>query len=241
MSLSDTAIRNAKPSSNPYKLPDERGLFLLVHPNGSKYWRQKYRYEGKEKTLAHGVYPEISLKDAPERRESARKLLAQGVDPSENKKAQRAARQERATNSFEVVAREWFETKRKTWASSHADKVIRRLENNIFPWLGGRAIAEITAPELLACIRRIEKRGVLETAHRALENCGQVYHVFISQYCRRQRKSHNDFSWAHSLLPGIRHRKAMAIFHSVVTRSSQRFSTGNRPSPSGHCINKDQI
>ncbi len=211
MSLSDTAIRNAKPSSNPYKLPDERGLFLLVHPNGSKYWRQKYRYEGKEKTLAHGVYPEISLKDARERRESARKLLAQGVDPSENKKAQRAARQERATNSFEVVAREWFETKRKTWASSHADKVIRRLENNIFPWLGGRAIAEITAPELLACIRRIEKRGVLETAHRALENCGQVFRYAIVTG-RAERSPAGDLKGA---LPAITRKHFPSIIDPV--------------------------
>lgn len=180
MPLTDTAIKSAKAGEKPYKLPDERGLFLLVHPNGSKYWRQKYRYGGKEKTLSHGVYPDVGLKDARERREAARKLLANDVDPGENRKAVKSAKSLRATNSFEVIAREWFEKNREGWAPSHADKIIKRLENDVFPWLGGRPVGEITAPEVLAVLRRIEGRGTLDTAHRASGNISQVMRYAIA-------------------------------------------------------------
>ncbi len=180
MPLSDTAIRNAKPGEKPVKLADEKGLFLLLNPNGSKYWRLKYRVGGKEKLLSLGVYPDVGLKDARARRDDARKLLANGIDPSENRKVQKAATQERATNSFEAVGREWFAKHSPNWAPGHSDKIIRRLERDIFPWLGGRPIAEITAPELLTVLRRIESRGVLETAHRALQNCGQVFRYAVA-------------------------------------------------------------
>ena len=180
MALSDTAIRNAKPKDKPYKLTDEKGLYLLVHPNGSKYWRHKYRFGQKEKTLAHGVYPDVGLKDARERRDQARKLLANGADPGETKRAQKAASVARSADSFEVIAREWFEKHRDTWAASHADKIIRRLEKDVFPWLGGRPIAEITAPEVLTVLRRIEGRGTLDTAHRAGGNCSQVFRYAIA-------------------------------------------------------------
>jgi len=180
MALSDTAIRNAKPKDKPYKLTDEKGLYLLVHPNGSKYWRHKYRFGQKEKTLAHGIYPDVGLKDARERRDQARKLLANGADPSETKRAQKAASVARSADSFEVIAREWFEKHRDTWAASHADKIIRRLEKDVFPWLGGRPVAEITAPEVLTVLRRIEGRGTLDTAHRAGGNCSQVFRYAIA-------------------------------------------------------------
>lgn len=180
MPLSDTAVRNAKPTARAYKLPDEKGLFLLIHPNGSKYWRHKYRYLGKEKLLAYGVYPDVSLKAARAKRDESRQLLAQGVDPSENKKAVRASKMLRASNSFETVAREWFEKHRETWAASHSDKIIRRLEKDVFPWLGARPIAEVTAPEVLAVLRRIESRGTLDTAHRAGGNCSQVFRYAIA-------------------------------------------------------------
>lgn len=180
MPLSDTAIRNTKPADKPYKLPDEKGLFLLVTPNGAKYWRHKYRYFGKEKLLAYGVYPEVSLKTAREKRDASRQLLAQGIDPSEHKKALHAAKMLRATNSFEVIAREWFDKNKPTWAPSHADKIIARLENDVFPWLGGKAIADITAPDVLAVLRRIEGRGTLDTAHRASGNCSQVFRYAIA-------------------------------------------------------------
>lgn len=180
MSLTDTAIRNAKPGEKTTKLFDERGLYLEVSPAGGKWWRLKYRLDGKEKRLSLGVYPDVSLKDARERRDAARKLLADGTDPSENRKAQKSARADRAANSFEVVAREWYAKYSATWAKDHGNRIIRRFERDIFPWIGGRPIAEVNAPELLAVVRRIESRGALETAHRALGNCGQVFRYAVA-------------------------------------------------------------
>jgi integrase len=180
MPLTDTAIRNAKPRGKSFKLFDERGLHLEISPSGGKWWRLKYRFDGKEKRLSLGVYPDVSLKDARARRDAARKLLADGIDPSENRKAQKLARADRTANSFEVVAREWFGKFSATWAPSHANRIVRRFERDIFPWIGGRAIAEIAAPELLTVVRRIESRGALETAHRALGNCGQVFRYAVA-------------------------------------------------------------
>jgi Arm DNA-binding domain len=180
MPLMDTAIRNAKPGEKPLRLFDGGGLYLEVSPAGGKWWRLKYRYEGKEKRLSLGIYPDVSLKGARDRRDASRKLLADGIDPSAYRKAGKAARNERAANSFEVLAREWFAKYSATWAASHGDRVIRRFERDIFPWIGGRPIAEVTAPELLAVIRRIENRGALETAHRALGNCGQVFRYAVA-------------------------------------------------------------
>ena len=180
MPLTDTAIRNAKKSEKPVRLFDGGGLYLEISPSGGKLWRLKYRFGGKEKRLAFGTYPDVTLAEARERREEARKLLANDVDPSEQKKAQKAASQERAANSFEVIAREWFEKHRDTWAPSHSSKIIRRLEVDVFPWLGARPIAEITAPEILAVLRRIEGRGTLDTAHRAGGNCSQVFRYAIA-------------------------------------------------------------
>lgn len=180
MPLTDTAVRNAKPETKPRKLADEKGLFLLVHSNGSKYWRFKYRFGGREKLLALGVYPDISLADARQRRDDARKLLANGVDPGETKKAAKAAGAEKAANSFEVIAREWYAKNAASWTESHGARIIRRLERDIFPWIGSKAIADLTAPELLAIVRRIESRGALETAHRALQNCGQVLRYAVA-------------------------------------------------------------
>ena len=180
MPLTDTAIRKAKPAAKPYKLAHEKGLFLLVTPGGGKWFRLKYRIGGKEKQLSLGTYPEISLKDARARRDAARKLLADGIDPGEHRKEQRAEKAERTGNSFEAVAREWFAKHSPNWAKSHADKIIRRLEGDIFPWLGDKPIAEITAPKVLSCLRRIEGRGALDTAHRALQNCGQVFRYAVA-------------------------------------------------------------
>ena len=178
--LTDTTIRKIKPGEKPLKLSDEKGMFLLVTTAGGKLWRMKYRISGKEKLLALGAYPEVTLADARQRRDDARKLLSNGVDPGDHRKAQKAAKTERAGNSFEVVAREWYVGHEPHWAKSHADKIIQRLEKDVFPWLGGRPIAEITAPELLATLRRIESRGALDTAHRALQNCGQVFRYAVA-------------------------------------------------------------
>ncbi len=180
MPLTDTAIRNAKPDKKPVKRFDERGLYLEVSPTGGKWWRLKYRFDGKEKRLSLGVYPDVSLKDARDRRDVARKLLANDIDPSENRKAQKLAHADRAANSFEVVAREWFAKYSATWVSNHHSRIVRRFERDIFPWIGGRPIAEIAAPEVLKVVRRIESRGALETAHRALINCGQVFRYAVA-------------------------------------------------------------
>ena len=180
MPLTDTTIRNAKPSAKPAKLYDGGGLYLEVSPAGGKWWRIKYRFDGKEKRLSLGVYPDVSLKDARERRDTTRKLLANGVDPSENRKVQKTAKQYRAANSFETVAREWYVKHAPNWAEHHGNRVIRRLERDIFPWIGGKPISDITAPDVLSTTRRIEARGALETAHRALSNCGQVFRYAVA-------------------------------------------------------------
>ena len=179
MALTDTQCKTAKKASRPYKLSDEKGLFLFVTPAGGKLWRLKYRFNSKEKLLAFGAYPDVRLARAREKRDEARRLLAEGIDPGENRKIQKAATVERSANSFEVVAREWFAKFKPGWAPTHSEKIIKRLENDVFPWLGGRPIAEITAPELLTCLRRIEGRGALDTAHRAHQNCGQVFRYAV--------------------------------------------------------------
>ena len=180
MPLTDTTIRTTKPAEKPLKLTDGGGLYLLLNPNGSRWWRLDYRYAGKRKTLSMGVYPVVSLKDARNRRDEARKLLAADVDPGENRKAQKLAKVLSTANSFEVITREWYAKFSGTWNDSHGERIIRRFERDIFPWLGSKPIAEIKAPELLATLRRIENRGALETAHRALGNCGQVFRYAIA-------------------------------------------------------------
>ena len=176
--LTDPSTRNAKPKEKSYKLTDEKGLFLLVNPNGSKWWRYDYRLGGKRKTLSIGVYPEISLKVAREKREEARRMIRSGIDPSQAKKAQKASNS--GTDSFETIAREWFEKFSPTWSASHGERIIRRLERDIFPWLGKKPIKEILAPDLLSVLRRIEERGAVETAHRASQNCGQVFRYAVA-------------------------------------------------------------
>lgn len=174
--LTDNAIRSAKPREKPYKLFDERGLFLLVTPSGGRWWRLKFRVAGKEKLLSLGVYPDVTLKSARELRDDARRELAGGVDPSAKRKAEKVAE----ADSFEAVAREWFAKFSANWAETHSEKIIRRLEADIFPWLGSRSVGQITAPELLTCVRRIEGRGALDTAHRALQNCGQIFRYAVA-------------------------------------------------------------
>lgn len=179
MPLTDTAIRNAKHQKKQYKLTDERGMYLLVNDAG-KYFRLDYRFAGKRKTLALGVYPDVKLVEAREKRDIARKMVANGIDPAHARKIQKSMQAEQAANSFEAVAREWHGKYSSNWADSHAIKIIRRFELYIFPYLGSRPIAEITPPELLAVLRKIESQGILETAHRAQQNCGQVFRYAIA-------------------------------------------------------------
>lgn len=180
MALTYQQIKNSKPAKKPTRLYDEKGLYLLISPNGGKGWRFKYRFEGKEKLLSLGVYPETDLKTAREKRDEARKLLSNGVDPSAARKAHKAATRAATTNGFEVVAREWFAKFSQSWVESHSEKIIRRLEREVFPFLGHRPVSEINAVELLSVIRRIEERGTIETAHRTLQSCGQVFRYAIA-------------------------------------------------------------
>ncbi|VXC59825.1 Integrase [Burkholderia sp. 8Y] len=201
MPLTDLKIRNTKATDKQQKLFDERGLYLLITPAGGKWWRLKYRFGGKEKSLSMGVFPDVTLKEARERRDAARKLLANGVDPGIERKVQRAGAAQRAANSFEAVAREWFAKYEPGWAKSHAEKVMGRLEKDVFPWIGGRPIAELTAPDVLAVLRRVEARGALDTAHRVHQNCGQVFRYAIATG-RAERDVSADLRGA---LPAARH------------------------------------
>lgn len=189
--LSPSTVANAKPKPKPVKLPDGRGLFLLVNPDGAKLWRFRYRRPdtGSENMLSLGAYPEISLKQARERREEARALLANAIDPGAQRQAQKRVTAEMSANSFELIAREWFAKQKTLWAMGHADKVIRRLERDLFPWIGHRPLGDITAPELLKHLERIEQRGAVETAHRALQNFGQV-----ARYGIRTGRADRDIS-----------------------------------------------
>jgi integrase len=207
MPLSDLSIKNARPGPKVVRLYDTGGLYLELSTAGSKLWRLKYRYDNKEKRLALGSYPETSLKEARQKRDSARKLLSDDIDPGAHRKAQKAARQKDVADSFEIVAREWFDKFSQNWVENHANRIIRRLEYNIFPWLGSDRIAEISAPRLLAVIRRIEQRGALETAHRALANCGQVFRYAIATG-RAERDPTGDLRGA---LPPVRGKHFSAV------------------------------
>lgn len=179
--LSATAINNAKPKDKAHKIADEKGLYLFIQPTGSKLWRFDYRFQGKRKTLALGLYPDVTLAHARDRRDKARNLLASDpqIDPSENRKAERASRQTNGENSFEVIAREWWQAHMKNKAATHKEKVIRRFELYLFPWIGNNPIADITAPQMLQAVKRIESMNKLETAHRALQTAGQVFRYAV--------------------------------------------------------------
>lgn len=180
MSLTDAKTRNAKPKDKPYKLADGEGLFLLVTPAGGKWWRFRYRYEGKEKLLSFGTYPEVSLSDAREKRANARKQVAAGINPGAVRKAQKAAITAQTEHSFEAVAREWHGRFSPTWATGHAHSTMRRMERDLFPWIGARPVGELKAFEILTALRRVEARGALETAHRVRTIVGQVLRYAVA-------------------------------------------------------------
>lgn len=180
MALTKQKIEQAAARDKPYKLFDGRGLYLEVVPSGGRLWRFKYRIAGKEKRISLGIYPDIGLKVARERLDEVRKQLATGIDPSAQRKAQKTALVEQVENTFEAIAREWFAMHSPKWVEGHRDKIIRRLEHNIFPWIGKRAIRDLAAPDLLAVLRRVESRGANETAHRALQTCGRIFRYAIA-------------------------------------------------------------
>lgn len=178
--LTDLAIRKIQPSTKPVRVFDGRGLYLEVTPRGGKWWRLKYRFGGKEKLLSMGTYPDTSLKKAREKRDVARALLASGVDPSAARKAVKASAAGAAANSLEAIAREFHQTRQGDWSAQHSKRWLERLEKDVFPYLGARALSDVSAPMLLEVLRRVEARGVRETVHSILQACGQVFRYGIA-------------------------------------------------------------
>ena len=207
MSLTDLAIRSVKRSTKPQKLFDSRGLYLLVSPNGSKHWRIKYHYAKKEKLLSLGEYPLVSLAEARDARDQLRKQLADGRDPAAIRKAERAGGLGQTLPTFLVVATEWYEQRKERWTADHGSRLFSRLEQHVFPWIGTRPIAEISAMELLAVLQRMQQQGILESAHRALNTCSQIFR-FAAVTGRAARDITTDLRGALPP-PPIRHRAAV--------------------------------
>ena len=180
MALTDTKAKQAKAKDKTYRLSDERGMYLEITKTGGKYWRLKYRYGGKEKRLALGVYPETSLKKARDLRDAARIQLKDGIDPSAHKRMMKHTQGDQAANSFQAVAKEWYKKEKPHWSDSHSSRVLRALEKHLYPSLGTRPIIEITPPELLAALRKIESKGKLETAHKVKQVAGQVFRYGVA-------------------------------------------------------------
>lgn len=178
--LTDAKIRKAKPGAKPKKLADERGLFLLVTPTGGRWWRLKYRFAGKEKALSLGTYPDVTLAMARDARDEARRLLREGADPSQVRKRDKRERVLAATNSFEAVTREWLAINRDKWAGVTHGDTTRRFERYVFPEIGHRPISELEAPELLDMLRKVEADGIVFTAHKVANACGQVFRFGIA-------------------------------------------------------------
>lgn len=182
MALTELKIRKAAPGEKPIRIFDGRGkgFYLEVSPKGGKWWRLKYRFGGKPKTLSLGVYPLVSLEAARKRCDEARRLLANGVDPSQHRKNEKQKQAVKSTTSFEAVSREWYDKQSPLWAEGHSARILRLFERDIWPWLGNRPITDIAAPELLTVVRRIEARGAGDTAHRALSTGGQVFRYAVA-------------------------------------------------------------
>ncbi len=205
--LSDVTVKNAAPKDKPYKLADGAGLYIEVMPNGSKYWRLKFRYGGKEKRLALGVYPTTPLKAARKAARDARDILATGTDPGEIKRQDKLARTVGSANSFRAVALEWFEKEKPHWSDSHIKRLGWIFDKNLFPYLGHRPIGEINPPELLAVLRKTESRGALETTHRAKQVAGQIFRYAVATG-RAQRDPTHDLKGALAS-PIVKHHPAI--------------------------------
>ena len=180
MKLKAAQVKAAEVREKPYKLSDGKGMFLLVNPNGSKYWRLKYRFGGKEKLLALGVYPETTLAEARDECDAARKKLAKGIDPGVTKRLKKLADKHQGENTFKAVALEWYENKMGEKSDSYRDRTKRLLENDLYPSLGARPIAQIEPPELLMVLRKVEARGAVDMAHRAKQTAGQIFRYAVS-------------------------------------------------------------
>lgn len=175
MALTDPKIKQAKSTEKDYKLSDAKGLYLLVTKNGAKYWRLKYRFVGKEKLLSIGVYPSVTLKQARKATDLAKDQLEQGIDPSQAKKAKKLTQTEAQLNNFETIALEWHKQKSANWSESYTNKVLRAIQRDLLPYLGTLPLDDITPPQLLAVLRRVESRGATESAHRIKQVAGQIF------------------------------------------------------------------
>ncbi|MEZ7797968.1 integrase arm-type DNA-binding domain-containing protein [Citrobacter pasteurii] len=175
MKLTARQVSTAKPTDKPYKLSDGGGLYLLVNPNGSRYWRMKYRYAGKEKLLSIGVYPDVTLAEARDKRTEAKRVLAMGDDPSEVKQAAREAKNLAINNSFELLALEWHEHKKPNWSSGYADDILEYLRKDIFPYIGKKAITDIKPMTMLSVLKKMEDRGVLDKLKKTRQACRQIF------------------------------------------------------------------
>ncbi|MDR1487279.1 MAG: integrase arm-type DNA-binding domain-containing protein [Deltaproteobacteria bacterium] len=180
MPLTDTFLRNLKPEDKPVKHADMEGLYLYSTPTGLKSWRFDYRYEGKRQTMTFGTYPLLSLRQAREKLMDAKKTLQSGINPAMQKRAVKDAQATSSLGSFEVVAREWFERKKIGKVESYSSRIWGRVEKELLPFLADRRISEITAPELLEVLRKTEARGGVDTAHRCLQCCGQIFRYAIA-------------------------------------------------------------
>ncbi|MEC5643534.1 tyrosine-type recombinase/integrase [Citrobacter koseri] len=175
MKLTARQISTAKPTEKPYKLSDGGGLYLLVNPNGSRYWRMKYRYAGKEKLLSIGVYPDVTLAEARDKRTESKRMLAAGDDPSEVKQAAREAKSLAVNNSFELLALEWHEHKKPNWSSGYADDILEYLRKDIFPYIGKKAVTDIKPMTMLSVLKKMEERGVLDKLKKTRQACRQIF------------------------------------------------------------------
>jgi integrase len=193
--LTDIQVKSAKSKAKAYKLADERGLYLLVNPNGGKWWRLKYRIDGKEKLLSVGVYPDISLRAARNERDKLRTEVATGIDPSARRITEKEIRQENAANSFEAIAREWLHTIANSKTPEYTQRILRRMENDIFPAIGSTPITSIKPADVLKAVKKIEARGTRETAHRALSECGRAFRYAVASQ-RAERDVTSDLRGA---------------------------------------------
>ena len=210
--LTDTKIKASKPSEKPYKLADGEGLYLYVTPTGARLWRFKYRYAGKEKLAAFGGYQpgssnHVSLSEARSRLTEAKRQLRDGIDPSAAKQAEKAARIDREAGSFEVVAREWHAKQAERWAAGHAERVMGRLEDYVFPRIGGEQIRGLTGPQVLDVLQRIEAKGRIETAHRVKESLGAIFRYAVATH----RADHDPVAALKGALATVKHKSFASV------------------------------
>lgn len=210
--LTDTVLKAAKPKEKPYKLSDGEGLYLLINPDGSRWWRVKYRYGGKEKLLSVGVYQpgakgHVPAKEARDKLEGIKRQLRDGIDPGAARKAEKAARVDREEGTLEIVAREWHAKQAERWATGHAERVMGRLEEYVFPRIGGEQIRSLTGSQVLDVLQRIEAKGRIETAHRVKESLGAIFRYAVATH----RADHDPVAALKGALPSVKHKSFASI------------------------------